>query len=284
MAARRLGGELRGALRAARRTADRRDRPSRRRAGPLAQRRNGDVQLLLALQDRLCARSERQPAIGVGAQRIARDQCPRDRPHQRQFLGVAIPNTDSRSMAEAAHLLIVVAGQHVGEMPDAEAHLGAERGGQQLARDLGRVDGCGRVEAIVAIAAALPAGLRRNGAAGWRGGRRPLRQSAASALSRSRSPARRSGSTSLSIRWRARAKSSARPEQPRLGGFAVAARRGRSPGNRPRWSSGWRHARRSGRRACRCPCRRRRSRRSPSLRNATNAAWLRARTCGSSPA
>ena len=58
-------------------------------------------------------------------------------------------------MAEAAHLLAVVAGQHVGEMADAEAHLGAERGRQQFARDLGRVDRRRRVEAIVAIAAAL---------------------------------------------------------------------------------------------------------------------------------
>ena len=58
-------------------------------------------------------------------------------------------------MAEAAHLLIVVAGQHVGEMADAEPHLGAERRRQQLARDLGRVDRRRRVEAIVAIAAML---------------------------------------------------------------------------------------------------------------------------------
>ena len=60
-------------------------------------------------------------------------------------------------MAEAAHLLIVVAGQHVGEMPDAETHLGAERSGQQLPGDLRRVDGRRRVDAIVAVSA----GFRR---------------------------------------------------------------------------------------------------------------------------
>src|SRR5206468_7433836 len=58
-------------------------------------------------------------------------------------------------VTEAPHLFAVIAGQHLGKMTDSEAHLGAESGGQQLARNLGRVDGCWRLEAIVAIAAAL---------------------------------------------------------------------------------------------------------------------------------
>src|SRR5438270_7165943 len=58
-------------------------------------------------------------------------------------------------MAEAAHLFGVVAGQHVGEVAAAEAHLRAEGGGEELPRDLGHIDGGGRLEAIVAIAASL---------------------------------------------------------------------------------------------------------------------------------
>src|ERR671916_2360175 len=37
---------------------------------PAARRRDGNLQLLVALEDRLCVGPERQPALGVGAQRI----------------------------------------------------------------------------------------------------------------------------------------------------------------------------------------------------------------------
>ena len=112
-------------------------------------------QLLLALEDRLGAGPEAEPAIGVGAQRIAGDQGARDRTHQVQLLGIGDPEHRQSVVAETAHLLIVVAGEDVGEVPDAEAHLGPERGRQQFAGDLGRVDRLRRVEAIVAIAAGL---------------------------------------------------------------------------------------------------------------------------------
>src|SRR6185437_2872993 len=58
-------------------------------------------------------------------------------------------------MTEAAHLLIVVARKNVGEVADTETHLSSECGRQQLARDFGRIDRRGRVQAIVAIAAML---------------------------------------------------------------------------------------------------------------------------------
>ena len=58
-------------------------------------------------------------------------------------------------MAEADHLLGLAAGEHVGEMADPEAHLGAEGGGEQFARRLGGVDRHRRRQAIVAIAAAF---------------------------------------------------------------------------------------------------------------------------------
>src|SRR4051812_25602399 len=58
-------------------------------------------------------------------------------------------------MAEAADLLRIVPGEHVGQMCDSEAHLGAERRRQQFACNLGRVDSRRRIEAIVAIAASL---------------------------------------------------------------------------------------------------------------------------------
>src|SRR5439155_21729785 len=58
-------------------------------------------------------------------------------------------------MPEVAHLLIVVAREHIGEMADAEAHLGAEGRGEELARDLRRIDRLRRLETIVAIAASL---------------------------------------------------------------------------------------------------------------------------------
>ncbi len=58
-------------------------------------------------------------------------------------------------MTEAPYLLTVVACKNVGEMADAEAHLGAEGRRQQFAGDLGGVDHLRRIEAIVAIAAMI---------------------------------------------------------------------------------------------------------------------------------
>ena len=56
------------------------------------------------------------------------------------------------------------------------------------------------------------------------------------------------------------------------------ARRDRSPGSSPRRTWAGRGGRRSGRRACRCPCRTRWSRPSPAPSSRRNRAWLRART------
>ena len=150
-----------------------------------------------------------RPAIFVGAQRIARHQRPRDRPDQRQLLGVHDAEHRQSVMAELAHLLIVVAAEHRGQMGDAEAHLGAERGAEQFLRHRRHVDRRRRLEAIVAIAAAARAGPRRNGAAGSRGGRsRPRRRRRARSAARAPAAAAPARPRSRSG-WRARAKSSA---------------------------------------------------------------------------
>src|SRR5438128_4380080 len=54
-------------------------------------------------------------------------------------------------MPEAADSLVVIAGEYVSEVADAEAHFGAKRGREELARDFGRVDRRRRLEAIVAV-------------------------------------------------------------------------------------------------------------------------------------
>ena len=112
-------------------------------------------------------------------------------------------------MAEAAHLVGVAAGQHVGEM---RRRRSASRCGRR------RTAICARPRSRRSPRAArgncrncrsVRAGPRRNGAAGSRGGSsapRPRRRARSAARAR---PARRSGSTSVSIRRRARAKSSA---------------------------------------------------------------------------
>ena len=58
-------------------------------------------------------------------------------------------------MTKAPDLLVVVPRQHVGEMRDPEAHLGAERGGQQLAGDVSDVSRRWRLKTVVAIATTL---------------------------------------------------------------------------------------------------------------------------------
>src|SRR6476659_98987 len=58
-------------------------------------------------------------------------------------------------VAELTDLLIIVSGKHGGEMRDPKPHLSSEGRGQQLARNLCRVDRGGWVEAIVAIAALI---------------------------------------------------------------------------------------------------------------------------------
>src|SRR5206468_6500261 len=124
-------------------------------ARALAWRRYGDGELLLALEDRLRAGPEAEPAIGVGTERVARNQGPRHGTDQRQLFGTGDAENGQTVVAEAAHLLIVVAAEHIGEMADAEPHLGPERGRQEFAGDLGHVERRGRVEAIVAVSAAL---------------------------------------------------------------------------------------------------------------------------------
>ena len=89
----------------------------------------------------------------VGAQRVAGDERAGDRLHQRQLLGIGDPEHAEPLMPEIQHLVGLAPGQHVGEMADAEAHLGAEGGGEQFPRDDARVERGRRAQAIVAIAA-----------------------------------------------------------------------------------------------------------------------------------
>ena len=123
-------------------------------------------------------------------------------------------------------------------MADAEAHLGAEGGRQQFARDLGRVDRRRRLEAIVAIAAALRRVLaemakqHRAAAAGGldqRGQRvEPL------ALGRA--------ALGLDLGARSAGGPARSPRRPRTATPPPArrrARRGRSPDNKPRSTWGW---------------------------------------------
>ena len=182
------------------------------------------VTLFLALEDRLGAGSEAEPAISVGAQRIAGDQRSRDRRDQRELVGRGDAEHRQPVVAEAADLLVVVAGEHLGQMADTEAHLGAERRRQQFARHFGRVDRRRRIEAIVAIAAAAPADPRRNARSRIARRQAGVSTSAASAFSRSRSPARRSGLDLLLDPLPGAGEILRRPEQPRFGRLAVAPR------------------------------------------------------------
>ena len=224
------------------------------------------VNCSLALQDRLGARPERQAAIGIGAKRVAGDQRPRHRPDQRHLVGRWRSRTPTGGDGRTAHLLIVVAGQHRrrdGATPNrisvrnaADSNLRATSvasmvaGGSRQLSQLPQCSGGSSPKWRSRIA-------RRQVAASTK---------AASAFSRSRSAGRRAGSTSSSIRRRAWAKSSAPQNSQRLGRLAVA------PGAAGLLVVGLdrlgdrRHGRRSARRACRCPCRRRRSPPSPSLR------------------
>ncbi len=79
----------------------------------LAGWRDGDHQLLLAFEDRFRARPERQSAVSVGAERVAGDQRPCHRLHQRDFVSRCDPEDRQVVVAETADLLVVVAGQHL---------------------------------------------------------------------------------------------------------------------------------------------------------------------------
>ena len=187
-------------------------------------------------------------------------------------------------MAEVQHLVGLAPGEHVGEMADAEAHLGAEGGGEQFLRR-GRwrrslAGGSRQLSQLPQARGRLLAEMAEQDRAAAAGGLdeagervEPL------ALARRGAPARPRSRSAAGRGRNPRRPRTARPRPARRRG-----RRGRSPDNKPRSISGCRHGRRSARPACRCPCRRRWSRPSPSPPNATNAAWLRARTGGSSPA
>ena len=184
-------------------------------------------------------------------------------------------------MAEAPHLLGVVPGKHVREVRNAEPHLGSECCRQQLARDFGRVDGRRRLEAIIAIPATfgrILAEVAQEDRAAASG----VSTRAASAFRRSRSAGRRSGSTSCSIRCRARAKScAAQNSQTRL-----ARRRARAPGLLIIGLDALRDRRMGDSRTSglSIPMPKATVAAMTISSELTNAAWLRARTCGSRPA
>src|SRR3954447_3141787 len=113
------------------------------------------IALAPPLQNRLRPGPKAHPAIGICAKRVASDQRASGRPDERQLFFGRDPEYRQAMMPEAAHLLAILARQYVSEMADAEPHFGAERSRQQLARDLGRINRCRRVEAIVTIAAML---------------------------------------------------------------------------------------------------------------------------------
>src|SRR3954468_9845343 len=124
-------------------------------------------------------------------------------------------------MPEAADLLGVVAGEHVGQMTDAEAHLSAECRRKQLARNLGRVDRRWRIETIVAIAASfgrvLAEVMQQDGAAASRCFDEGSKRVEALALGRA--------ALGFDLLLNALSRSGEilrRPEQPRLGRLAVA--------------------------------------------------------------
>ena len=162
---------------------------------------------------------KREPAISIGTHDRGRS-APGRPAGPAPFLPAWRSRTPTAGDGQTAHLFAVVSGEHLGEVTDPEAHLGAERRRQQFARDFGRVDGRGGVRQLSQLPHAR-AGRRRSGAAGWRGGSRAFRP-APPARSAARARQAASGSTSCSICWRARAKSCGGPEQPRLGRLAVA--------------------------------------------------------------
>ena len=86
-AARQLRRRSSAAPRAAPRTADRPVRRSRRARRRLRGGGTAMVRLSSPFRIGLRAGPEAEPAIGVGAQRVAGDQRPRHRPHQRHLVG-----------------------------------------------------------------------------------------------------------------------------------------------------------------------------------------------------
>ena len=183
-------------------------------------RRDGDDHRPLALEDRFRRRAERQPAIVVGAQRIAGLEGAGDGADHGEFVGGHDAEHAELVVAELADLLIIVPAEHCGEVRDAEAHLGTEHRREKFARDVGDVDGLGRIEAIVAIAARLGGILaevaQQDRAATGRGLDEGGKRVEPVALGRA------AGFLNLAFDAAAGAREIlGAPEQPRLGGVAV---------------------------------------------------------------
>ena len=137
------------------RIADRIGRAAAAPATSFALRRQHQRQLGLTLQDAARAGPEFQPAMIVGAQRVLEQQCAGDRLEQRRL--VALDDPPHRQFLVPVHqaALARLAGEHRLDIAHAEHLPGAEHGRQDLARRLRRVDRCGRIQAIIAIAAGL---------------------------------------------------------------------------------------------------------------------------------
>ena len=187
-------------------------------------------------------RAEAQPAIFVGAKRIACHQRARDRLDERQSSASTIPNTDRRRCPNWRTFSLSPPAS-TSEMPDAEPLFGPIRRRQQFARDLGHIGRPRRLEAIVAIAAGLRRVLaempQQHRAAAPGGFHHPCERVEPVALC-----AAAIGPTSVSIRWRAREKSSA-PQNINACAGSPSRPRGESP-YRPRSTWARRRGRRSG--------------------------------------
>ena len=176
-----------------------------------------------------------------------------------------------------------LAAQHVDQVHGAEALAGAVDRRQRLLRRGGGVEGLGRREAGVAIAAgrARLAEIVEQAHAPAAGGLAQAEQRIE--LGRAtRACTRRWRPTCRSAAAAARRRPGRRPSTRR-----PARRRGRrvrSPGSSPRCSSAGRDGRRSARPACRCPCRTRSSRPSRGRPRAGSAPGGRVRVAVSMPA
>ena len=217
-------------------------------------------------QDRPGGRAEGARHARCG-QHVAGQQRAGHRPQQLCLLGA--DDTEHRKflVTEIDRPVVARPREHLLEMADAETHLGAEGGGEQLARGLGGVD---RRSASSRQLSQLPQ-FSGGSSPKWRS-RIARRQPAVSTkLGKRVQPlALACPPIRLDLGLDPAAGAGESPPRPRTARPRPArrrGRRGRSPDNRPRSISGCRHGRRSARRACRCPCRRRWSPPSPSLRS-----------------
>jgi hypothetical protein len=76
----------------------------------------------------------------IRTQGIAREQGTRDGFDQAHFLIIGNAEYRQAMMTERENLVGFLARKNVGQMADAEAHLGTESSGQEFAGDLGRID------------------------------------------------------------------------------------------------------------------------------------------------